>query len=120
MKIVDHLKNVHGVARSQVSGTYCGRQAFARLLQAARAKDDVGAMTHLDKYVKHDPDYMKQKNLPKVDVAKAAAKKAVLTPNFVCEAHRGFDELAPLARFMCNVLLAGKLQLNGFCGRSMD
>ena len=75
-----------------MSGTYRGRQAFARLLQAARAKNDVGAVTHLDKYVKRDPDYMKQKNLPKVDVAKAAAKKAVLTPNLVCEAHRGIDE----------------------------
>ena len=56
LKIVDHLKNVHGVARSQVSGTYIGRQAVAHLLQAARARDRVGAVTDLDKYVKHDCD----------------------------------------------------------------
>ena len=121
------------------------RQAMKHLVshlqQAARAKDDVGALTVLDKVVsdvlhplapqvrkkrkackhaKHDRDYLRQKNLPNVDVAKVVTKQAMMTLNFVCKAYRGSGELAPQARFMCNVLMAGILQFNGFCGRSME
>lgn len=85
-------------------------------------KPQVRKKRKANKRKKKQRDLVRQKNLPKVDMVKEVCLQAMLALNLLVNAYKDMAAvgLPPIVRFIANVLMAGILQFNGFCGRSME